>query len=173
MVEERQEPASGADPPRFDRARGTRIALYAVILGSVFLGYGVPFLGIVLSLAVPIAMHLGRRELWDVAVPRSPLLAVVVWIGLWLPAISYSLTGWYWTLTGRDLSTAWLLLPLCGPVPIVVGTLVPALAAAVVFAVGLKLSAVMDRPWLVIVGAWLAPWAHELAFTTVVSQMDC
>jgi hypothetical protein len=147
--------------------------LYAVILGSAFLAYGVPFFGIWLSLAVPIAVHLGRRELWNAAVPRTPLLAVLVWVGLSLPAISYFFTGWYWTLTGRDLSTAWLLLPLCGPENIVVGTLVPALAAAVMFAVGLKVSVVMDRPWLVTVGAWLAPWAHELAFTTVVPQMVC
>ena len=173
VVDESQEPASGADLPTPDRARGTPIVLYAVILGSVFLGYGVPFLGIVLSLVAPIVVYLGRRELWDVGVPRAPLLAVLLWIGLWLPAISYFFTGWYWTLTGRDLSTAWLLMPLCGPENIVVGTLIPALAAAVVFAVGLKVSAVMDRPWLVIVAAWLAPWAHELAFTTVVPQMIC
>ena len=57
--------------------------------------------------------------------------------------------------------------PIQGPTPFIVGTLVPALAAAVVFAVGLKVSAVVDRRWLVIVGAWLAPWAHELAFIRV------
>jgi hypothetical protein len=71
VVEERQEPASGADPPRFDRARDTRLRLSGAILGSVFLGYGVPFFGIVLSLAVPIAMHIGRCELWDAAVDRG------------------------------------------------------------------------------------------------------
>ena len=167
VVDERQQPAGGADLPGFGRARGARLGLYAAIVGSVFLGYGVPFLGCLLSLAVLIALLIVRRELWDVAVPRAPLLAVLVWIGLWLPAISYLLTGWYWYLTGRDVSTAWLVFPIQGPADIVVGTLVPASAAAVVFAVGLKVSAVVDRPWLVIVGAWLAPWAHELAFTMV------
>ena len=173
VVDERQQPASEADPSRFGRARSLRLPLSAAIVGSMFLGYGVPFYGIVLSLAVPIVMYIGRRELWDAAVRRIPLIAGLVWIGLWLPAISYSLTGWYWALTGRDLSTAWLLLPLCGPTPIVVGTLVPALAAAVVFAIGLTVSGLVNRPWLVIVGGWLAPWAHELAFTMVVSRMEC
>ena len=41
------------------------------------------------------------------------------------------------------------------------------MAAAVVFAAGLTVSGVVDRPWLVVVGAWLAPWAHEFAFTMV------
>ena len=173
MVDERQQPASEADPSRFGRARSLRLPLSAAIVGSMLLGYGVPFYGILLSLAVPTVMYIGRRELWNATARRIPLIAVLVWIGLWLPAISYSLTGWYAMLTGRDLSTAWLLIPLCGPTPIVVGTLVPALAAAVVFAVGLAVSGVANRPWLVIVGAWLAPWAHELVFTMVVTRMEC
>ena len=173
MVEERQQPASGTGSSRFGRGRSLRLALSAAIASSMFLGYAVPFYGILFSLAVPIVMYIGRRELWDAAVRRIPLIAILTWIGLWLPAFSYSLTGWYWMLTGRDLSTAWLLIPLCGPTPIVVGTLVPALAAAVVFAIGLAVSGVANRPWLVIVGAWLAPWAHELAFTLVVTRMEC
>jgi hypothetical protein len=173
VVDEKQQPATGADSSRLGRGRSLRLALSAAIVASMFLGYGVPFYGIVLSLAVPIVIYIGRRELWDATVRRIPLIAVLVWIGLWLPAFSYSLTGWYWLLTGRDLSTAWLLLPLCGPTPIVVGTLVPALAAAVVFAIGLAVSGVLNRPWLVVVGGWLAPWAHELAFTMVVTRMEC
>jgi hypothetical protein len=54
---------------------------------------------------------------------------------------------------------------------VIVGSVVPALAAVVVFAAGLTVAAVVDRPWLVVVGAWLAPWAHELAFTAVVTHM--
>jgi hypothetical protein len=80
-------------------------------------------------------------------------------------ATSYIPTAWYWTLTGHDLSTAWLPLPLWAPTPLVVTTLVPAMSAAAVFAVGLEVSVVLHRPWLVVVGAWLAPWAHQLAFT--------
>ena len=166
MVDESQELASGADLPRLDRARGIRIVLYAVIVGSVFLGYGVPFFGIVLSVVAAVLVFSAQRELWDVGEPRAALLAVLVWIGLWLPAMSYLFTGG-WDGYPRDISTAWLLLPIQGPANLVVGTLVPALAAVVVFAVGLKVSVVMHRPWLVIVGAWLAPWAHELAFYTV------
>jgi hypothetical protein len=164
VVDESQELASGASIPSVGLGRRPPLGLYA---GSVLLAYGVPLYGLLLSLAVLIALLVVRRELWGGAVPRSALLAVLVWVGLWLPAISDFFTGWYWTLAGRDLSTAWLILPMQGPADIIVGTLVPALAAAVVFAVGLTVSAVMDRPWLVIVGAWLAPWAHELAFTMV------
>jgi hypothetical protein len=170
---DRQEPAREAELPRSNRGRGSRREWCAIIVGPVFLGYSLPFFGIWLSLAVPFAVHFGRRQLWGAAALRSPLLAVLVWVGLWLPALSYSLTGWYWALTGRDLSTAWLLLPLCGPENIVVGTLVPAVAAAVVFAVGLALSTLARRPWIVIIGAWLAPWAHELTFTAVVPEMIC
>jgi hypothetical protein len=156
-----------------DPRRRPRLVLYAAVVGSVFLGYAVPFLGVLISLAVLIALLVVRRELWDADAGRIRLIAVLVWVGLWLPAFSYSLTGWYWVLTGRDLSTAWLLLPLCGPTPFVVGTLLPALAAAVAFAVGLTVSGVVLRPWLVIVGGWLAPWAHELVFTMVVTRMEC
>ena len=172
MVEQRQEPAGEAELPRSVIARFSRLA-WCAIVGLVFLGYGLPFFGFWLSFAVPIAVHLLRRELWGAAASRSPLLAVLVWVGLWLPALSYSLTGWYWALTGRDLSTAWLPLPLCGPENMVVGTLVPALAAVVVFAVGLTLSILARRPWIVIIGAWLAPWAHELTFTAVVPEWIC
>ena len=167
VVDERQQPASGADRPRFGRTRGDRLGLYAAIVGSVFLGYGVPFFGFIISIAVLIVLLIMRRELWGAAVPPSALLVVLVWIGLWLPAISYRFTEWYWYLTGREISTGWLLFPIQGPTPFIVGTLVPALAAAVVFAIGLKVAASTDRRWLVIVGAWLAPWAHELAFIMV------
>lgn len=85
MVDESQEPASGADLPRLDRARRTRIVLYAVIVGTVFLGYGVPLFGIVLSVVAAVLVFSAQRELWDVGEPRAALLAVLVWIGLWLP----------------------------------------------------------------------------------------
>ena len=165
MVEEGQEAADGANAPGFGRTRGDRLGLYAAIVGSVFLGYGVPIVGFLISIAVLVALLIVRRELWGAAVPPSALLVVLVWIGLWLPAISYRFTEWYWYLTGGEVSTAWLLFPIQGPT--LVGTLVPALAAAVVFAVGLKVSAVLNRQWLVIVGAWLAPWAHQLAYIMV------
>jgi hypothetical protein len=142
--------------------------VYAVVLGTVFLGYGIPFVGIALSAVAAAIVASERRDIWHVALPlpRAALLAVLIWIGLWLPAMSYVLTGgWEWY--PRDISTAWLLLPIQGPANLVVGTLVPALAAVVVFAVGLKVSVIMQRPWLVVIGAWLAPWAHELVFYTV------
>ena len=145
----------------------------ALLVGGVALAYGVPALGFWLSLALPVVLHGGRRRLWGAAAPRRPLIAALVWVGLWLPAVSYVLTGWYWALTGRDLSTAWLLLPLCGPENLVVGTVVPALAATAVFAVGLGASVWRAQPWLAVLGAWLAPWAHELASFAVTPEMIC
>lgn len=171
MVDESQEPAAEAALPRLDSARRTRIWLDAVILGSVFLGYAIPFLGIVLSVVAPTVVLSARREVWDVGLRRAALLAVFVWIGLWLPAILSFFTDWVWLLTESDHSTTWLLLPLAGPENLVVGTLVPAAAAVVVFAVGLRVSVVLRRPWLVVVGAWLTPWAHALAFALVVTEM--
>ena len=70
-------------------------------------------------------------------------------------------------LDGRDLPPL-VALTAVRTGAIVVGTL-SGFGGGVVFAVGLKLSAVMDRPWLVIGGAWLAPWALS-GFTTVVSR---
>jgi hypothetical protein len=132
-----------------------------------------PFYGFWLSIGVPCAMYVRRYVLWGEAAPRRPILCAVAWLGLWLPALSYYLTGWYWYITQRDLSSAWLLIPLCGPENMVVGTVVPALAATVVFAAGLVMSMLRRRPWLVMVGAWLAPWAHELAYLSVVSDVIC
>ena len=67
--------------------------------------------------------------------PPTLRVALLARVGLWLPAISYFFTGWYWALTGRDLSTAWLLLPLCGP-DNRAGLIVPAIAATALFAAG-------------------------------------
>jgi hypothetical protein len=165
-----QERASGAEVPNFGRGRGFPLGVSAALVGSVLLVYCVPFFGFLISFAVLIALVVMRRDLWGAAGPRIALLAVLVWVGLWLPAITYIPTAWYLTLTGRELSTSWLALPLWAPSPIAAGTLVPALAAAVVFAVGLTVSAIVDRPWLVVLGAWLAPWAHQLAFTRVTAM---
>jgi hypothetical protein len=173
VVDESREPAIEAEVPGVGLGRRPRLWLSAAIVAIVFLGYSVPFYGLPISLAVPIVLLVARREFWGAAVPRSALLAVLVWIGLWLPAISYFFTGWYWYLTGHEISTGWLLIPLCGPVPYVVGTLVPATAATVVFAAGLTVAWVAHRPWLLVVAAWLTPWAHQLAFDLVVSYGDC
>ena len=64
------------------------IALYAGIVGSVFLGYGATFLGIGLSIVAPFVLLAARRELSNPSLTRAAVLAVLVWVGLWLPAIS-------------------------------------------------------------------------------------
>jgi hypothetical protein len=94
----------------------------AALVGSVLLVYCVPFFGFLISFAVLIALVVMRRDLWGAAGPRIALLAVLVWVGLWLPAITYIPTAWYLTLTGRELSTSWLALPLWAPSPIAAGT---------------------------------------------------
>ena len=97
MAYQSQQSASGANPPRFGRAPGgTRLGLYAAIVAAMFLGYGMPFYGVLISLGVLIALLAVRRELWGAAVPQSARLLVLVWVGLWLPAISSFLTSWYW-----------------------------------------------------------------------------
>ncbi|SDS37015.1 hypothetical protein SAMN04488543_1600 [Friedmanniella luteola] len=143
-----------------------------LLVAAVAVAYGAPFVGIWVSLLIPFALHRGRRQLWGSAAPRRIGVAVLVWVGLWLPAISYTFTGWYWALTGRDLSTAWLLLPLCGP-DSSAGLVVPAIAATAVFAAGLVASILRRQPWLAVAGAWLAPWAHDLAFSATTAQMIC
>ena len=154
-------------PPQ--RARWTVTAL---LVAAVALAYGLPLVGVWLSLAVPVALHLGRRLLWGSAAPPRALLAALVWLGLWLPALSHAFTGWYWLLSGRDLSTAWLLFPLCGPEGSA-AVVLPALVAAAVFAAGLVASVRRRQPWLVVAGAWLAPWAHELALVALGTEMIC
>jgi len=167
------EVAGQAESPRFGALRGPQLALSAVIVGGVLVGYGLPFRGFWLSLFVPFVLYFTRRELWGAAAPRGRLLAVLVWVGLWLPAVSYFFTGWYWVLTGDEISTAWLLIPLCGPNNVVVATWVPALVATVMFASGLAVSIYLRRPWVVAVAAWLAPWAHQLTFTAVAIVEGC
>lgn len=168
MVDKSQDLADGAEIPTVGpRGRRPRLGMYAAIVGSVLLGYSVPLLGFMMTIAVLIALLVMRRELWDAAVRPSALLVVLVWVGLWLPAVSYMTTGWYWYLTGGEVSTGWLLFPMQAPSNL--GILVAALAAAAVFGVGLTVSGVLHRPWLVVAGAWLAPWAHQLA--TMVTEM--
>jgi hypothetical protein len=168
VVDESQDLTNGVEVPTVGRrGRRPRLGRYAAIVGLVLLSYIVPLLGFMVSIAVLIALLVMRRELWGAAVRPSALLVVLVWVGLWLPAVSYMTTGWYWYLTGGEVSTGWLLFPIQAPSDL--GILVAALAAAVVFAVGLTVSAVLHRPWLVVVGAWLAPWAHQLA--TTVTEM--
>ena len=147
--------------------------LQVVLVVGLLLTYGLPFFGFWLSFLIPLLVHVKREALWGAAGPRWPWLAVLLWVGLWWPAVSYYLTGgWYWHVTGRDLSTSWLLLPLCGP-DSVPGFIVPALVAPAVFGAALAASVRLRRPWLLLVGAWAAPWAHELTFVAVGSRIGC
>ena len=158
-------------PEKDNHLRGSRGVLL-LLIAAVLVAYGLPFFGIWLSAVILLAVHLRRRRLCGAGAPRRPLLAVLVWLGLWLPAISYSLTGWYWEVAGRDLSTAWLLLPLCGPEGMA-GLVVPAVVATLVFAAGLAASVVRANPWMAVAAAWIAPWSHELALVALGSEMVC
>ena len=153
------------------RPQRRRWTVPALLVAAVALGYGLPLVGVWLSLAVPVGLHLGRRTLWGEAAPRRAFRAVLAWLGLWSLALGYALTGW-WGLTELGMSTAWLLLPLCGPDG-TVGVVVPALVATLVFAAGLVASVLRRQPWLVVAGAWLAPWAHQLTLAATATQMIC
>ena len=149
----------------------SRWTVSALLVAAVALAYGLPLVGVWLSLALPVGLHLGRRALWGQAASPRASLAVLTWIGLWSLALGYVLTGW-WGLADLGTSTAWLLFPLCGP-DSTVGVVVPALAATAVFAAGLVASVLRRQPWLVVAGAWLAPWAHELALAATGTEMIC
>jgi hypothetical protein len=149
----------------------SRWTVSALLVAAVAIAYGLPFVGVWLSLALPVGLHLGRRALWGPAAPPRASLAVLTWLGLWLLALGYVLTGW-WGLSEVGMSTAWLLLPLCGP-DSTVGLVVPALVATAVFAAGLVASVLRRQPWLVVAGAWLAPWAHQLALAATATEMIC
>ena len=67
MTGESQEPTGAASLSRWDNDRRTRIVVYAVILGTVFLGYSIPFVGIALSAVAAAIVASERRDIWHVA----------------------------------------------------------------------------------------------------------
>ncbi len=95
-------------------------------------------------------------------------------MGLWVPAALTFAPGVGATEAddGLEASTAWLILPLCGPDGIS-AVLVPAVAAAVVALGGLVAAATSRKAWPWLVAAWLAPWVHHAVFGQLSAAYTC
>ncbi len=151
---------------------GTVVAISLMIA----LAYAIPLIGPVASLALPFALHAWRRQLWPDASGRSSRAwACAAWVGLWTPALLF-LTAVLVTgedVAGADVSTAWLLLPLCAPSGLD-AVLLPALVAGgtVLLAVLAGATSRGGGRW-VVAGAWLAPWAHHLVLTQTGQGFVC
>ena len=134
--------------------------------------YALPLYGLPISLCLPILAVSFRQQLWEGSTRRLCLLCgVLAWVGLWWPAIVGFVTGWVLG-AAEPISTAWLLIPLCGPDgPGVIA--LPALVAGLVNATGLVASVVARQPWLWVAAAWVAPWAHHLVLAALPHQYIC
>ena len=160
-------PATPAAPTT--RARAGVVA-GAVLL--VLLTYAAPFYGVALSLTLPLLTHARRRYLWPSASRRASLLcSLLAWLGLWLPAVVDFTTPLFYD-AGIQLSTSWLLIPLCAPDRLA-AWFVPAAAAAVVGALGLAGAMARGHPWPWLAAAWLAPWAHLAVFSLMSTEFVC
>ncbi len=142
----------------------------------VFIAYTLPFLGFFASLSLPFVTHAARRYLWPEA-PRALSIAwsLLGWAGLWLPALlsTYALVS-----TGSEegggfeVSTVWLLMPLCAPDSLN-AVLLPALAAAAACLAGALGTTATRRGWPWVAAAWLAPWVHYLVATRIPGDFFC
>lgn len=138
----------------------------------VFIAYSMPLIGFLASLCLPFATHTLRRYLWpEASNAHSMSWSVLAWAGLWLPGLVGIFTSAF-NDAGVDISTTWLIIPLCAPTGIST-VLVPALAAAVTCLVGLLAAAKTRRGWLWVVAAWLTPWVHYLVFSELPHEFFC
>ena len=98
----------------------------------VFTAYAVPMLGFLASLSLPFVTHAARRYLWPAATRAySVVWSLMGWAGLWLPALLSVVTlvsAGSEEGGGLEVSTVWLVLPLCSPDSLN-AVLLPALAA--------------------------------------------
>ncbi len=142
----------------------------------VLVAYALPFLGLLASLALPFATHAARGYLWpDALSGRSITWSLMAWAGLWLPSLLSILTQVFAGSEGAgglEVSTLWLVLPLCAPDSLY-AVLLPALAAAVTCLAGLLGAVTTRRGWPWIAAAWLAPWVHHLISIQIPHEMLC
>jgi hypothetical protein len=144
----------------------------ALLVLSVAAAYGVPFFGFLLSILIPVIALNQRAVLWPTAPRRVVNIAAALALtGLWLPALVDFFTPFFY-LRGMEVSTGWLILPLCGPEQLVTWVL-PAVAAALLVGVGVVLSAARRTPWYWVAAMWLAPWVHMAVFSALPHQIIC
>ncbi len=158
--------------PRPPPARLARAGVVGGVALVVFIAYAVPFFGLLASLCLPFVTHGSRRHLWPDASDRSSIVwSILAWAGLWLPG----LVDFFTTILGDagvEVSTMWLVLPLCAPTgPGAV--LLPALVAAMTGLAGLLRTVVTRGGWSWVVACWIAPWVHHLVFSQLSSDFIC
>jgi hypothetical protein len=154
-----------------------RVARTGVLFGItilVFIAYALPFFGLFASLGLPFVTHSYRRYLWPQASKtRSLTWSLVAWVGLWLPGLLYFFTPVFdGALAGKEVSTFWLMIPLCAPDSLN-AVLLAALAAAVTGLAGLLGSVATRHPWPWVAAAWLAPWVHQLVSSQIPHEFLC
>jgi hypothetical protein len=129
----------------------------------VVLTYGVPLWGLPTSVILAILTFSLRRQLWPGGSGgRDATCAALGLVGLWWPGMTYFLTGW--AGPAAETSTAWLIIPLCGPDGYA-QWFIPALTASVAAGAGLWTAIARRQPWFWVLGAWLAPWVHQLTLS--------
>ena len=142
----------------------------------VFIGYALPFFGLFASLCLPLVTHTARRYLWPEA-PNAYSIgwSLTAWVGLWLPGLLSVMTPLFAGPEGDgglEISTGWLVIPLCGPDSLN-AVLLPALAASATCLAGLLGAVATRRGWSWVAAAWLAPWVHHLVFTQIPHEFFC
>lgn len=151
------------------------LARTAVVLGLVLVvlvAYALPFFGLLASVGLPLVTHASRRHLWPQASTACSMVwSLLAWVGLWLPGLVDLFTPAFHA-AGIEVSTTWLIIPLCAPSGFH-AVLVPALAAAVTCLAGLLGAVATRRGWTWVAGAWLAPWVHSLVFSQLPHEFLC
>lgn len=138
----------------------------------VLIAYAVPSLGLLASLCLPLVTHRFRHHLWpEASTARSIGWSVLAWAGLWAPALTDLFTPAF-RAAGVDVSTTWLVIPLCAPTGLG-AVVVPAVASAVTCGAGLLCALATRRRWVWVVAAWLAPWAHQLVYSRLPHEFFC
>jgi hypothetical protein len=140
----------------------------------VAVAYGIPFLGFLVSGPLILATVVTRRRiLWPAGTPgRGPFFGGVVAVtGLWLPGLLGFVTPvFYWL--GVEVSTSWLIIPLCGP-ELAVTWVLPAVAASLFVGAAVAISARPNLQGLWLVAMWLAPWVHMAVFQVLPHDIMC
>ena len=158
--------------PRNPTPSAARAGVLFGITMLVLIAYGLPFFGLLASLCVPLATHASRRHLWPEASTTSSLVwSLTAWAGLWLPGLVDLFTPAFHA-AGVEVSTTWLIIPLCAPSELS-AVLLPALAAAVTCLAGLLGAVATRRGWPWVVAAWLAPWVHYLTLSWIPHHFFC
>lgn len=158
--------------PRNPSARLVQVGAVFGIAVLILIAYAVPFLGLLASLFVPLMTHTSRRHLWpEASKTHSIIWSLLAWAGLWLPGLVGIFTSSFYA-AGVEVSTTWLIIPLCAPTGLT-AVLIPALAAAATCLAGLTAAVVTRRGWWWVVAAWLAPLVHHLVFSQVPHEFFC